>query len=301
MGKLCKIVLFSALLSICFVSRAQTGILDIDVRAYGDRYDDEHVTIQIFKEDSVISEYKEFVRDLVVFTDSLTPGVYNVRYFINFQKDVIGEIKSIDIIEGKTTTIVFHPPTLITSDTLSYFDTGGYALINLSTGNNFINPENDIFGGYNQFGMYIGGTSPVFKYLEMGQQFGSSMSYTYFNESKSLRPSFDKETEKYYYWSLNYMIFLRSTFYDNSKKRKGLFMDAGISYNFPLLFRHVLVKGDTKTITKKIHHYNDFSAIFKLGFEPIAFTFEYRLTNFLDKFYPEQPKMKAGISFIFGD
>lgn len=299
--KILTLIIF--LVSIRLVSEAQTGVVSVDFREFGDNYIDDHITIQVLQNDVVVSEYKEFIRDVENFTDTLDVGTYKVSYFINFNKDVIGEIKKIEIKSGQETSIIFYSPIITTDsiDTNSFFNNNGYAILSLSTGNNFINPDNDIFSAYNQFGFQIGGTSNIINYLEIGQQFGSSMSYTYFNESKSLYPNFDKSTEKYYYWNLNYMVFLRATFYNNSKRSRGLFMDGGISYNFPLLFRHVLVKGDTKTATKKIHHYNDFSAVFRLGFTPVAFTFEYRLTNFLDTFYPEQPKMKAGISFIFGE
>jgi|GEM_PF-2937268 len=301
----CKILFFLVLFAACNTSKAQMGFLEVYFNLYGNTYDNEHLTIQILKDDSVIVEHKEFIRDVEIYTDSLKAGSYKVRYFINFKKDILGEIKNVKIIEEELTKVIFYPPRKYTTnnltDTLSYFDTGGYALINFSTGNNFINPDNEIFSGYNQFGFQIGGTSSLFRFAKIGQQFGSNMNYTYFNESKSLAPNFDKDTEKYYYWNLSYMIFLRATFYNNYKKNKGLFLDGGISYNFPLLFRYVLVKGDTKTVTKKIHHYNDFSAIFRLGYQPIAFTFEYRLTNFLDKNFPEQPKMKVGVSFIFGE
>lgn len=303
MSSVLKILILIIFFSSCLVSEAQTGVVNIDFRVFGDNYIDDHITFQVLQEDVVVSEYKEFIKDLEIFTDTLNVGTYKVSYFINFNKDLIGEIKKIEIKSEEETTIVFYPPTITKDiiDSNTTFNDFGYALLTFSTGNNFINSENETFSAYNQFGFQIGGTSSIINYLKIGQQFGSSMNYTYFNESKSLFPTFDKDIEKYYYWNLNYMVFLRATFYNNSKKSRGLFMDGGISYNFPLLFRHVIVKGDTKTVTKKIHHYNDFSAIFRLGFAPVAFTFEYRLTNFLDTFYPEQPKMKAGISFIFGE
>ncbi len=303
MGNVFKILILSIFFSSYLVSEAQTSVVNVGFRDFGDNYIDDHITIQISQEEVVVSEYKEFIRDFEIFTDTLNVGTYTISYFINFNKDLLGEIKKIEIKSGEETSIFFHTPTVTKDiiDSNTTFNDFGYALLSLSTGNSSINADNEIFSAYNQFGFQIGGTSSIINYLKIGQQFGSSMNYTYFNESKSLYPNFVKDTEKYYYWNLNYMVFLRATFYNNSKRSRGLFMDGGISYNFPLLFRHVLVKGDTKTVTKKIHHYNDFSAVFRLGFAPVAFTFEYRLTNFLDTFYPEQPKMKAGISFIFGE
>lgn len=304
MEKTYKILLPIFLLIFLKQSYSQTnlGVLQIHFHSYGE-YSEEHLTIQIYQNNKLISENKEFLRDFESYIDTLPAGFYKISCYINFNKDLIEEVRKVEVIENKKTSIIFSPPTINTYDIYydSIYSDNFFATLNISTGNNFVNPDDLTFSGYNQFGIHIGGTARLFKFAEIGQQFGSNMNYTYFNESKSLYPDVVKETEKYYYWNLSYMIFLRATLYNNHKKRKGLFIDGGISYNFPLLFRHVLVKENTKTVTKKIHHYNDFSAVCKLGYQPVALTFEYRLTNFLDKKFPEQPKMKLGISFIFGN
>ena len=269
--------------------------------------EDEHITIQIFMQDSLISEKKEFLRDFDLFEDTIPVGTYTVKYYINHSKDITQTINGFEVKPFKITSLILDIPRAYyyddkmsndTSISVTYKDV---ISLHLLTGNNFVN-RNAVFNGYNEFGFKIGVLTTTGKYISFGQQFGSSMNYTYFNRNNSLVPYLEKDSEKYYYWNINYLVFTRLTTFNNKTwNTKGIFLDGGISYNFPLMFRYVVTEGNTKVVTSRIHRYNDFSGVIRLGYKPISIMFEYRLTNFLDEEYPEQPKIKLGISLMLAD
>lgn len=305
MEKLFKILLVLLIFSFCQELKSQTGIIQIDVDQY--EFDDEFLTIQIHMDDSLVSEKKDFLKNLDLFVDTLPVGTYSVSCYMNQSKDITQTINGVQIKRFKITDLTLDLPKpnyyddRMSNDTSITVSNKAVVSMHFLTGNSFVN-KNNTFSGYNQIGVKFGMLNEIMKHISFGQQVGSNISYTYFNTTNSLEPSIIKDSEKYTYWNFNYMIFVRLTTFNNKTwNTKGLYLDGGISYNFPLMFRHVMRESDTKIVTNKIHRYNDFSAIFRLGYKPISLMFEYRLTNFLDKNYPEQPKMKIGVAFMFAD
>lgn len=304
MGNLYKIFLI-LLLSFYYINMdAQTGILDINISQNG--MDDEHVTVQVFQGDSLVSEHKAFFYDFDEFYDTLNVGFYDVKLYVNFDKDITETIKSVEIRSSERNRLYFTLP-----DTFSYHYDNKYNrndtsiiskpvnLWHFSLGNHFIN-NNDVFTSYCEFGIKSGQEVALYKHFSLGVQGGSSMNWTNFDKNHSISPQFKHQEERYYYWNFNMLLFGRLTSYNNKTwGNDGLNLDAGISYNFPLIYRYVLIQNSTKTIKSHIHKYNDFSTIIRLGYSSVYFTFEYRLTNFLKEAYPEQPKYKLGIAISF--
>ncbi len=271
---------------------AQTGKLEINVNNYI-----ENVTIQLFQNDVLVDEYQLDFYDYE-FVKTLNVGSYKLTLIT--EDSVKQTLKNVLIKESLTTDVYFSLPdvsyynpndTNITSRSI----TSAHFLI----GNNFIN-NNDIFNTYYDFGFKHGAVDILTKHISIGGQIGSSMNYTYFNKSHSLSPLTEFDNEKYYYWNLNFTLLSRLTTFDYKRYgTKGPYLDLGISYNFPLLFRHIITEDNTKISTKRIHNYNDFSTTARLGYSMFALTLEYRLTNFLKEDYPEQPKIKIGLSIFF--
>ncbi len=75
-------------------------------------------------------------------------------------------------------------------------------------------------------------------------------------------------------------------------------LDVGLIYHFPLSFKEILkVNDDTKTITRHIHNYTDFTAMARIGYKYIGLQAEYSLTNFLRRKYIETPQLRVGLVF----
>jgi hypothetical protein len=286
-------IFFTLITSLSTVSAySQTGKLDISVSYYI-----ENVTIQLFQNDVLIDEYQldsyedEFVKTLNV-------GSYKLTLIT--EDSASQTLSNVLIKESLTTDVYFSLPDI------SYYNPNDTNITSrlipsahFLIGNNFIN-NNDNFNTYYDFGFKQGGVNVLTKHLSLGWQIGSSMNYTYFNKSHSLSSLTEFDNEKYYYWNLNFTLLSRLTTFDYKRNgNQGPYLDLGISYNFPLLFRHVITEDNTKISTKRIHNYNDFSTTARLGYSMFALTLEYRLTNFLKENYPEQPKIKIGLSIFF--
>ena len=92
----------------------------------------------------------------------------------------------------------------------------------------------------------------------------------------------------------------RLTFYDNEDyNNNGLFIDLGINYNLPIFFRHSTQDGNFKTIENKIHKFNDFQGVFRVGYKAMALSLNYRFLDLSKNGYPSPPKFEFGISFEF--
>jgi hypothetical protein len=106
--------------------------------------------------------------------------------------------------------------------------------------------------------------------------------------------------ERYTYWKLSVAFVNRIVFKQASKTKVDLpwFLDVGIGYNLPIMYRYVGIKDDKKEINRYVSNYNDFSAIARLGFGVLSFTAEYRFTNNIKTIYPSVPQLMLGIDII---
>lgn len=173
-----------------------------------------------------------------------------------------------------------------------------YTSFHVLLGNNFIN-QNDNFNTYYDFGFNIGGLFSATKYLSFGAQYGSSISNSYFNKSASLSLNPNLDSEKYLYWSFNSTFLTRiKTFNYTRYKIHGPYLDLGINYNLPLMIRYIVKDGYTRTATKRIHNFNDFSAMGRFCYSVFALTVDYRLTHVLKNPYPELPRLKIGLTIL---
>ncbi len=117
-----------------------------------------------------------------------------------------------------------------------------------------------------------------------------------------VKPDFDitvaiHQKERFFKWTLSEALFLRVA---NKNLRTAplnyWFVDVGAVYHFPLMFNYTYVNGSERTVTHRIHRYNDVSAMLKLGYAPFSFFVEYNLFDYVKSPYPQMPRMRFGFS-----
>lgn len=110
-----------------------------------------------------------------------------------------------------------------------------------------------------------------------------------------------KENEKYFgaYFTLG--VFHRLILSKRKKKGTlGSFLDLGIAYELPYLFRYSYLTGTNhKHLLKNIHKRNEFSTCLRLGFDIFSLKASYRLSNIMKAGYLSPPKLKIGVEFGF--
>jgi len=130
--------------------------------------------------------------------------------------------------------------------------------------------------------------------------YGAEYAYTAFNNDTTLFPPSPVKHERYSNLNLNIGFFNRVSFfetYQNSVTESWVF-DLGVSYNFPLVFRHMYNVDDRKFVTKRLHQFKNFSAFSRLSYRYIAITGEYRIFDYVKGDFPEAPKLRLGVSFL---
>ena len=76
----------------------------------------------------------------------------------------------------------------------------------------------------------------------------------------------------------------------------GLFLDFGVGYELPITFRYnYWVNSNQRTIIRRIHNYQEFRAMARLGFGVLAIKASYRFLDVLEEPYIQPPKIKFGI------
>lgn len=110
-----------------------------------------------------------------------------------------------------------------------------------------------------------------------------------------------KENEKYFgaYFTLG--VFNRLII---SKRKKtgtlGSFLDVGIAYELPYLYRYsYLTESNHKHLIKKIHKRNEFSTWLRVGYDIFSLKASYRLTNIMKEGFLSPPRLKIGVEFGF--
>jgi hypothetical protein len=82
---------------------------------------------------------------------------------------------------------------------------------------------------------------------------------------------------------------------------KKLFMDIGVLYNIPIVFKQFIHYEDSKMIINNhLHQYTDTRVFVNIGFYHVSLFCEYRLFDFILGAYPELPTYNAGIKIMVG-
>ena len=108
--------------------------------------------------------------------------------------------------------------------------------------------------------------------------------------------------EKERYFSVTTELFVFTRFVTKTGDSRGFFADLGIGYSLAYTFRYTYYTDKyIKTSTRNIHKFNDFQAMFRLGFYAFDIKATYRLTDIIkdnDEYnFIEPPKLTIGIEF----
>jgi hypothetical protein len=283
-------------LSLFIEGKAQTGFLEIDVWDLKG-----NSKIQIFQNDSLLKEFRYKSDYMLEDDESKLIKLHIGEYKINLASgDTIHQtVKNVIIKTDTITKVVFTNTSIYyTPAKDSIYWLRPIIAYQFLTGNNFINNNNN-FNNYFDINFCGQAAAVITKHLSIGYQIGNSFGYTYFDRNNTLSSLENFDSEKYVNWDLNFSVLSRITAFNYKKHTsKGAYIDAGFSYNFPLIFRHVIKYGNTKVSKKNIHNFNDFSTTLRIGYSILALTYKYRLTSFLKDGFTEQPKITIGLSIF---
>jgi len=232
--------------------------------------------------------------------DSLFPGIYTIEIIKN--DTLLFKMSNIVLKEDTVsdyavcyTEPIYYP----IDDGIIYPEMESY--FGLLYGPNIYNEDPYTFGSFTCKMGVICNIGHYLKYLNLGYIFGGEVVYTAFNNDTTMYPPTPVKFERYFNFNLNFGFYNRISLYDKykSESKRGMEIDIGGTYDFPISFRHVYKRSKQKTITKGLHQYNNFSAFCRVGYFPFSFVFEYRIFDFIKGEFPEEPKFKIGITFMY--
>jgi hypothetical protein len=107
------------------------------------------------------------------------------------------------------------------------------------------------------------------------------------------------DKERYFEASTNVGIYTRFIITTaGTIGHRGLFLDIGANYSLPYYFSYTYFTEDhIKTSQNKIHKFNDFQAMMRLGFYWGSIRATYRFTDVMKDDFVESPKLTMGVEF----
>lgn len=313
--KILPILLFSLL---AFSGFGQTGKLELsfsDENRFKRSSDSMYYDLHISNQDTVINKslLVEWESGETVI-DSLPPGDYLLRINLPVMDSLLIYQRSVTIKPRKITVLNIYLEVYederpmgdltreeIVTDRIERQFEGGYFNNRwMETNAALIHSFSASYSGHYwmSFSKHVG--------ILLGCGFGvnhSSFSKdtTFFNA-----PQFEKQYEYYNYLNLDPEFKLRFTLknqqHSNDYFVKGLILDIGARYQFPLMFKHVgRFTGNTKIVESGLHQYSDLRLFANIGRAPVLVFAEYRPFDFILGNYPELPKYTIGLKFIFHD
>lgn len=290
-----KHLLLLFLLITCIVSAQQKDQLTIYIDTeYGD---EQRVSCTLYQDQQTIA-VRNFEEPEEWKIDSIAPGNYSLQVQLNGR--LAAQFYNIGVKQGYRNYYNFTvPQTDNDSIGSNYGSDKAEMLVNVLYGNNTIlethQKQNQLF----LHGLSFNYCSPVSKYYSIGQEFGATAGYTQLPDDTARDFGHHVRSDYYLGFNVHYALFNRFTFYDNKKYGSdGLKIDLGIAYNLPLVFREYR-KLDSKRVLedRHIHRFNDFYALFRIGYKYVGVQAEYNLTTFLKAGYAEIPKYRVGLVF----
>lgn len=87
------------------------------------------------------------------------------------------------------------------------------------------------------------------------------------------------------------------TGYKTPGQQDDFFINAGVTYDVPIIFRYKANYDDARLVKPKIHKWNEFNVEARLIYRYIGVNASYRLTEYIKGDLPELPRWWFGISF----
>ena len=287
---------------------AQFGNIKLDVNR-ADESDSNPYELRVYQMDSILIYKQNIFYADVIHIDSVQSGVYDVLIFKLGKKHL-------------TLHSIIVKPDSVTFLSLDLFTIGGniYNKINAdekapnnhetSSAPNFaftiqtyqpgFTSDKEIVNSVYDLGIKFTPLYNPSKYYGVGANFGSNFGFCDLQKDKILAFADTFNVERYFYWKIfagfnNRMVFVQPK---ENKSMRPCFLDFGIGYNFPFIYRYVGLNRDSKKIRGFISDLNDFSVTTRLGFGFLSFTASYRITNDLKKAYQDIPRLMVGLDFI---
>lgn len=287
-------VFFSILFSLCFLSFfSQKGNLEI---SYND-WESGDVVIELYKGkgDTIVDScFYSFCE--CAFND-LNVGEYNIK--IIKDDTLIKRLYKVEVEDGKITSYYSYGESISTNEIA---DTIVHELF--TTTINYLSSLNN--PGFNKlinrefrFGFLQGSSFLINKNIELGIKGGVEFSLTDFKNDTSLLGLTGVRRERYFDWNLSIEPSIRfSTNNRRSYESKGLFVELGTCYHFPLVFRHVYSLNQSRYTQSRIHNFNNLEGVLRLGYEEFSIMASYRFFNVVKDNFPQLPKLNVGLSLV---
>lgn len=234
--------------------------------------------IQVFKNDSIYHTFSDI---------SLDNG-YKIYYRINLDAKTSSEI----IENGEKLPDVYNPVLN------SYVETD-FGYIEFDYGQGFVEASDYPVKHY--FRLAGGGSflKPASRHFGLGHTMIYDLAWTKPKNDTFLVTTPNRGTEKYFRFGLEYKLFFHlTTFNQKAPSKNGVYLDLGAAYNLPILFRHSVIYANHKDIIRKIHRYNDLSAFVRIGIGKVGAILNYRIFDYVNGPYPQNPKISLGLFFL---
>lgn len=287
-------IIFSIVFSFYFLSFfSQKGNLEISYN----NWEDDVVEIELYKGngDSLLDScYYSFCE--CTFND-LNIGEYNFKIIRN--DTLIKRLYNIEVQDGKVHTYFSYTESNYTRDIADtivdeIFTTTFNYLSSLN------NPEfSELLNREFRVAVLQGASFILNKNIEVGIKGGSEFSLTDFKNDTSLVGLIGVKRERYFDWNLAIEPTIRfSTNNRRSYETKGLFVELGACYHFPLVFRHVYSLNQFKYTQSRIHNFNNLEGVLRLGYEEFSIMASYRFFDIVKGGLPQLPKLNVGLSLV---
>ena len=281
------------------VTQDSIGELILDFQ-YTNTFDKEvEYYAELYNKDSTFFLYIEVTKEDYLYIDYIPSDEYILKlYSCN---DVVSTIETISIYDNYTTTVyVSFPFIKVKNDQMRREEGYESVIIALKHGNDFLINESDVRLEQYAFDFSVCYHSTLTPSLSIVFAWGVNTSYTFFHSDDFVFDNSLYDKERFFYMNTSLGYALRySSLNQGADDKRGFFVDAQIQYNLPMWFRHVAAGKRVKQVSTGLHRFNDFSAVFRIGYERVSLMVEYRLTNRMlrDELFPELPRFSAGIAF----
>jgi hypothetical protein len=295
-----KKILFIIIL--CFISifeiLAQKGSVAINMSCLNESK--KIALVALYKDDEFINKGVLFAGEEDTYFDRLLPGKYKLKTYLD---DSIYVIHTIEIIADKqlhlflcdelpyyTESIEFPEEKMTTwkdyGSLRAYFEPNFLptieskkikSIFKMGYDYNYSKIFNKRFAGIAGLGTHLGIAN-------------FSKNYSNLNIKK----------ERYINWDLTTELLFRYSFYNNQIiYSQGFFIDLGLGYSFPIVFRYTQhLNNDTKLVKDGIHYFNDVYATTRFGYSTYFIKADYRFVNFINQNYQQMPKLTLSVGLI---
>lgn len=284
---------------------AQFGNIKLDI--YSLESDDSRpLEIRIFRNDSVLIYKKNVYYDDIVQIDSINRGTYDIliskssKRFLTLHNVVVKadsvtflsvDLESLESVSSKISKDIGNSNASSSSPNFAF---------SMQTYQSGFSSRKQIVNSIYTIGIKFTPMKLLSKHYGIGANIGSNVGFCNLQKDKVQLFLDTFDVERYFYWKIfagfnNRFVFVQAK---DSKSLRPCFLDLGLGYNFPFIYRYVAVNRESKRIKGFISNLNDFSVTARMGFGFLAFTGSYRIANDLKGIYQTTPRIMFGVDFI---